>query len=59
MIQQFYPSSFQAPYMVKGIKWVSYDNEESVRKKTQFAYDEVRVRSGFQQCPNPVLLYFT
>ena len=28
--------------MVKGVKWVSYDNEESVRKKTQFAFDEVR-----------------
>lgn len=30
----------QAPYMVKGIKWISYDDELSVKKKTQFAYDQ-------------------
>jgi GH18 family chitinase len=29
-----------APYMVKGVKWVSYDDEASVRKKSQFAYDQ-------------------
>ena len=26
--------------MVKGVKWISYDDEASVRKKTQFAYDQ-------------------
>lgn len=30
----------QAPYMHKGVKWVSYDNEESIRAKSQFAYDQ-------------------
>ena len=30
----------QAPYMSKGVKWVSYDDEASVRKKSQFAYDQ-------------------
>ena len=30
----------QAPYMYKGVKWVSYDNEESIRIKSDFAYDE-------------------
>jgi len=37
--------------MVKGLKWISYDDEESVRKKTQFAFDEVMTShfiSGFQ-----------
>jgi GH18 family chitinase len=32
----------QAPYMAKGVKWVSYDDEMSIRKKSQFAYDQVR-----------------
>jgi GH18 family chitinase len=31
----------QAPYMAKGVKWVSYDDEMSIRKKSQFAYDQV------------------
>lgn len=30
--------SHQAPYMYKGLKWVSFDNEESIALKTQFAY---------------------
>lgn len=29
----------KAPYMYKGLKWVSYDNPESIRIKTEFAYD--------------------
>jgi chitinase len=29
----------KAPYMFKEKRWVSYDNEESIRKKSQFAYD--------------------
>lgn len=30
----------QAPYMFKGDRWVSYDNEKSVRLKANFAYDQ-------------------
>ena len=30
----------QAPYMKKGVKWISYDDEISIRKKSQFAYDQ-------------------
>jgi hypothetical protein len=26
--------------MTKGVKWVSYDDEVSIRKKSQFAYDQ-------------------
>ena len=29
----------KAPYMVNMIKWVSYDNERSVKLKADFAYD--------------------
>ncbi len=29
-----------APYMYKGLKWVSYDNPESIRIKSEFAYDQ-------------------
>lgn len=29
-----------APYMYKDTKWVSYDNVESIKIKTQFAYDQ-------------------
>ena len=29
----------KAPYMYKQTKWVSYDNEESIRTKVRFAYD--------------------
>ena len=29
----------KAPYMYKQTKWVSYDNEESIREKVHFAYD--------------------
>jgi len=28
----------EAPYMHKGVKWVSYDNEESIKTKADFAY---------------------
>lgn len=28
----------EAPYMHKGVKWVSYDNEESIKVKSDFAY---------------------
>ncbi len=28
-----------APFMYKGLKWVSYDNMESIRIKSEFAYD--------------------
>lgn len=31
--------SHQAPYMFKDLKWVSFDNESSIRLKTQFAHD--------------------
>jgi len=30
--------SHKAPYMHKGLKWVSYDDQESIRTKTNFAY---------------------
>jgi len=30
----------QAPYMFKGDRWVSYDNERSVRLKANFAFDQ-------------------
>ena len=30
--------SHKAPYMHKGLKWVSYDDQESIRIKTNFAY---------------------
>ena len=30
--------SHEAPYMHKGIKWVSFDNQESIRIKTNYAY---------------------
>lgn len=30
--------SHKAPYMHKGLKWVSYDDQESIRLKTGFAY---------------------
>ena len=29
----------KAPYMFKDTKWVSYDNETSIRMKTEFAHD--------------------
>eukprot|EP00095_Tigriopus_kingsejongensis_P008527 maker-scaffold81_size397536-snap-gene-1.12 protein:Tk08527 transcript:maker-scaffold81_size397536-snap-gene-1.12-mRNA-1 annotation:"chitinase" len=29
----------KAPFMFKGTKWVSYDNEESIRIKSEFAHD--------------------
>ena len=29
-----------APYMYKDTKWVSFDNVESIKYKTQFAYDQ-------------------
>ena len=28
----------KAPYMHKGVKWVSYDDQESIRIKSHFAY---------------------
>lgn len=28
-----------APYMYKGLKWVSFDNAESIRVKSQYAFD--------------------
>ena len=31
---------YDVPFMHKGKKWVSYDNEESVHIKAQFAHDE-------------------
>ena len=27
-----------APYMHNGLKWVSFDNEKSIRKKSEFAF---------------------
>ena len=30
----------QAPYMFNQAKWVSYDNEESVRLKADFAWEK-------------------
>jgi chitinase len=30
----------KAPYMFKGLKWVAYDNQESIRIKTNFAYQQ-------------------
>lgn len=30
--------SHKAPYMNKGLQWISYDNEESIRIKSNFAY---------------------
>lgn len=30
---------YKAPFMFKGLKWVSYDNIESIRIKSQYAYD--------------------
>ena len=32
--------SHMAPYMYKDTKWVSYDNVESIKYKSQFAYDQ-------------------
>ena len=29
----------KAPYMVNKVKWVSYDNERSVKLKADFAFD--------------------
>ena len=28
----------EAPYMHNGLKWVSFDNDKSIRKKTEYAY---------------------
>ena len=30
----------KAPYMHKGVKWVSYDDQESIRIKSYFAYQQ-------------------
>lgn len=30
----------QAPYMFKGKKWISYDDEKSIRLKSEFAFDK-------------------
>ena len=31
---------YRAPFMYKGVKWISYDNEQSIAEKSHFAHEQ-------------------